>query len=157
VRTVTSRILLPLTILVAAPLLGWGGRAQAGYVAPASLLVSTAADYLSNGAPQADLDGMGAAPADSEASDSRLLDHQGPVPLPCGSLSLMTTSCAPTTGAGGQPAPNGPGAGGVNSQTTLASRSQIDPPTLVGILFLDEVLHRLPPFPSRLFRPPRCA
>jgi hypothetical protein len=160
VRTVSIRILLPLTILVAAPMLGWGGRAQAGYMTPASVVASTNSNSLSDGAPQADLDGMGAsAAAASDGSDSRLLDRQGPMTLPIGAVSLLITSGTTSTGAGGQPVPYGPGVGNPNTQTTVAARPQIDLPTLVGVLFLEESLDRLPPFPSRLFRPPRhsCA
>jgi hypothetical protein len=157
VRTVISRILLPLTVLVAAPLLGWGGRAQAGYMTPVSAVATTHSDCLADCAPQTGMDGMSAASADSDSGDSQLLERQSLKATPPGSLALLTTFGAPSTGAGAPPAPNGPGAGGVNSQTTVAARPQVDPPTLVGVLFLEEATRRLPPFPSRLFRPPRYA
>jgi hypothetical protein len=157
VRSVTSRILLPLTFLVAAPLLGWSGRAQAGYVTPVSAVAATHSDSLADGGPQMGMDGMGASSADSNSGDPQLLERQSLKTTAPGSLAFLTTFGTPSTGAGAPPAPNGPGAGGVNSQTTVAARPQVDPPTLVGVLFLEEVTRRLPPFPSRLFRPPRYA
>ena len=44
------RLLLPLTVLVAGPLMGWGGYARAGYVTPVSL-VSRARQLSSRTAP----------------------------------------------------------------------------------------------------------
>ncbi|HVS40493.1 MAG TPA: hypothetical protein VMS17_33355 [Gemmataceae bacterium] len=147
-RTVTTRILLPLTVLVAGPLMGWGGFARAGYVAPESQVAAPHADGVmnANGAETA------AMPADPRGDD-------GPAQIrsPWGSLSALLNAGAPSTGASGQPTPGGPGAGASGPQPSLVSRPQTDPPAVAGVLFLEEVQLRLPPFPSRLFRPPRVA
>jgi len=144
-RTPSLRTLTPLAVLAAALLLGWGGQARAGYVTTASL----ADDPGMAGASQTALD---ATSAESPSDGEQIL-----LPSAWTSPSALLHSDAPTTGAGGQPAPDGPGAGGPHSQTTAASRPQVDPPTLVGVLFLGDTERRPPPFPSRLFRPPRHA
>jgi hypothetical protein len=152
------RFLLPVTLLVAAPLLGVGGRAQAGYLAPTSLADQPRGDSFLAGAPQTEPDDMGAAASTdtgitpnsdpNENKDERTLLRSLPAPgSPFGASS---------GGAGAPPPSNGPGAQG-GQAPALTARPPADAPALVGALFLEAAQRRPPPFPSRLFRPPRLS
>jgi hypothetical protein len=153
------RFLLPVTLLVAAPLLGVGGRAQAGYLAPVSVAERPHADSFLDGAPQADSDDMGPAASTNGdfAPDFRSDDNDG--------QALLTPPAAPTlapfgasSGDAGSPAPSdGAGAQNTGQPPALTAQPPTDAPALVGALFLQTVLRRPPPFPSRLFRPPRLS
>jgi hypothetical protein len=154
-RVPLLRFLLPLTVLVAAPLLGVGSRAHAGYVTLVSLVSCPHAGFFTDGAALADPDdvatlGISNDSGEPPADDARFLL---PSELPSESLNFGLSS----TGAGSQTPPDGPGAGGPNQLPCVASQPPADPPLLVGFLFLDRVSNQPPPFPSRLFRPPRLS
>jgi hypothetical protein len=152
------RFLLPLTVLVVAPLLGMGGRAQAGYDAPVSLDRPSADSFLI--APQLDSNDLGAA-APSDESGLEPYQPRDDAPVRPDS-PYLSQSGSPIFGAA-SPGANAPspshtaGAQGGSHTPALASQSSSDAPTLVGVLFLKAASHRPPPFPSRLFRPPRLS
>ena len=158
-RTRVLRILMPLTLLVACPLAG--GAARAGYDAPVSLVSRPSADFFGDAvAPQAALDDdttSAASPGrpDSEI-DSPLQDTKDFLQLLTSSPSANLNPGPSSTGAGSQSPPGDGGAAGTSNLPAVASRPQTDAPVLVGTLFLKTVLRWPPPFPSRLFRPPRC-
>ena len=152
------RFLMPLTMLVVAPLLGVGGVARAGYVTPLSLVSRTPATLFADSAAPADCDDMGSAAASGESNpeidppeDARDLQRCLYV-LP----ATGPNAGASSTGAGAQAPAGASGTGSSNPLPGVVSRPQTDTPVLVGSLFLETVLRRSPPFPSRLFRPPRC-
>jgi hypothetical protein len=157
-RNRVFRILMPLTLLVACPLAG--GVARAGYDTPISFVSRPSADSFGDAlAPQAEFDDMTTASSsgqpDSEIDLSRQ-DANGFFQLLTNSPPANLNLGAASTGVGGQSSPGDAGAAGANNFPAVASRPQTDAPILVGVLFLDAVLRRPPPFPSRLFRPPRC-
>jgi hypothetical protein len=149
------RFLLPLTLLVAAPLWG-GGRARAGYVTPVSLINCPHAGFFTDGAAPADPDNMEAlgasgASGEPQANEGRLLS---PTEMPSKSLNCGLSPA----GAGSQAPPSsGPDAGGPNQLSFAVYRPSSDAPTLVGVLFLQTTVGQPPPFLSRLFRPPRLS
>jgi hypothetical protein len=146
------RYLLPLSALLAAPLLGGGGFARAGFVVPTSAINRPHIAFLSNDAPPADLDNTSMAVASEEGRGHVEFQRDGGEEVP---PSLRPhPGAAPTSGAG-QSSSGGPGAGGSYQHPAAADRPQSDPTVVVGFLFLEEGSRRPPPFPSRLFRPPR--
>jgi hypothetical protein len=153
VRT-ALRYLLPLTVLVAAPVLGIGGRAQAGYVSPGSCVSPTPSTFVTDAGGLGAVNDLGAATG-AGTSPSRVEPLDGskgrstlPLVLPPAHLGRG----ASTTGTGSSAPPSN---FGPNSLVAVASRPETDPPLLVGGLFLQAVERRPPPFPARLFRPPR--
>lgn len=145
------RSLLPLTVLVAGPLLGLGGRAQAGYVPQTSLSVGTHADLFG----VADAEETESAAADVALPGDDLPTRFEPPGLP---LQESPSFGLIPSGAGSQPSPGaGSGAAGSGHVFAVAALPAADPPALVGVLFLESSAHRPPPFPSRLFRPPRLS
>ena len=152
------RFLLPVTLLVAAPLLGVGGRAQAGYLTPTSLADRPQAGSFLSGAPQADSDDMGAAASTdmgvtpnsdpNENKDERTLLRSLPAPV---------SQYSASSGGAGAPPSNGPDTRGGGQPPALTAPPPTEAPDLVGALFLQAAQHRPPPFPSRLFRPPRLS
>jgi hypothetical protein len=155
VRIPFPRSLLALTVLVSSPLLGGGGCAQAGYIAPVALVQCPHADFTTDSDSQTSRDDLGATGTASEPSDEidwDRNDRNGVLPLPRESYSPDLNANPSSTGAGSQ-APSG--AGGSNQPPALASPLQTAMPVLIGALFLVTVSRRPPPFPSRLFRPPR--
>lgn len=157
------RYLLPLTVLVAAPLLGAGGRAHAGYQAPASVFVHTNADPLfSDLTPQADVEAMESASATGDMggkAEGDANDGSGvrPSPLACYPRGL-DFAASPSSDGAGCPSPSGDTDAETIGQTPLVVPSpRIDAPALVGVLFLQTTVSQPPPFPSRLFRPPRLS
>jgi hypothetical protein len=152
VRT-ALRYLLPLTVLVAAPVVGVGGRAQAGYVSLGSGVSPTPSTFFSDAGGLGAFDEIGGATAGASQPRARSLDGSRdrdklPHVLPPAHLGRG----ASTTGTGSSAPPSN---FGPNSLVAVASRPETDPPMLVGGLFLQAVMRRPPPFPSRLFRPPR--
>lgn len=148
--TLSFRKLSPAVALAATLLLGWGGQVRAGYIAPMSMVDDSTASEL-----QASPDGAGSALADGTAAPS---DGGKVELLPSkGSRTVLLNPGTRSSGMGGQPDPDEPGAGGSDAQPTLDSRPQCDPSALVGVLFLEEAPRRPLPFPSRLYRPPRRA
>jgi hypothetical protein len=152
------RFLLPLAVLAAAPLVGVGGRAQAGYMAPASLVDRPHADSFAGGATQAGADEMGAG-ADGFRLDADPQRDDGPARLESPALPPPGYAAFGhgANGAGSQPAPDGPGGGGSGHVPAATSRPAAEAPAPAGVLFLESSAHRPPPFPSRLFRPPRLS
>ncbi len=151
---ISLRILLPLTWLVAAPLLGWGAHARADFDTPAALVGRPHADsFTDNEGPQAASSEMGSAAMSGESSSSVDLLVQDAKVLEAlyAPSSAGFRFGAGSTGAGS----SGPSAGGFSPLPSVASRPQIDRTTLAGVLFLQAVARQSPPFPSRLFRPPR--
>ncbi|HBI44283.1 MAG TPA: hypothetical protein DDY78_15740 [Planctomycetales bacterium] len=152
------RILMPLTLLVACPLAG--DVARAGFDTPVSLISRPSADSFGDVvAPQAAFDAMTSAVSAAQMDSEIDLPRQEAKDF----LQLLTSSPpanlnlgAASTGVGGQSPPSNAGAAGTSNLPAMASRPQTDAPVLVGVLFLDAVLRRPPPFSSRLFRPPRC-
>ena len=150
------RILAPLTLLVAWPLAG--GAARAGFDTPVSLISRPSADLFGDAiAPQAAFDDMTTASStdqsDSEA-DALRQDANSFFQLLTASPSANLNPGA-STGAGSQSAPSDGGAGGASNLFALSSRFTTDAPALVGVIFLQTASRMPPPFPSRLFRPPR--
>ena len=153
------RYLLPLTVLVAAPLLGAGGRAHAGYQAPASVVLHVNADTLfSDPTPQVEAMGSTSGDIGGEAEgDSNNGSDLRPSPLPVYPRGL-DFAASPSFDGAGCPSPSGDTDTEVIGQTPLvASAPRIDAPALVGVLFLQTTADQPPPFPSRLFRPPRLS
>jgi hypothetical protein len=151
------RYLTPLTMLVAAPLLGVGGVARAGYVMPASLVSCTPAGLLADGAGSSDFDDMGSA-AEPDQSNPDIDPHYDVRDLQrslCVLPPIGPDAGASSGGAGSQAPSGNAGAGASGPLAGVTSRPETDPPMLVGALFLKTALRRPPPFPSRLFRPPR--
>jgi hypothetical protein len=69
---------------------------------------------------------------------------------------LINPQVAHSGGASAAPsASDGSGPQNTGQPPRLAYRPPTDAPALVGVLFLEAILRRPPPFPSRLFRPPR--
>ncbi len=157
-RSWKYRILLPLTWLVAAPLLGWGGYARAGFDTAVALVGRPHADSFTGDR------GSQAASAEMESGESNSdvdLHRQDAKDL---LQALYAPSSAgvyfgpSSTGAGGVPgSSSGSVTGGFNPLPTVASRPATDAPTLAGFLFLQAAARQPPPFPSRLFRPPRLS
>lgn len=153
------RFLFPLAVLVATPLLGVGGRAQAGYTSPVSLGFLPHADSLLGAAPAADPSPIGLAASEDFGSMTESRPEDGPtglepLDLPQPGRGMLALS---PSGAGSQPSPGAPGAGGPNQVPAATSRPAADAPVLVGVLFLETVSRRPPPFPPRFFRPPRLS
>lgn len=149
-RSWSTRILLPLTWLVAAPLMGWGGHARAGFDSSAVLVGRPHADsFTDNGGPQAASAEVG--PGESSFSiEPRRQDAKVLQAL------YASSSAGFHFGAGSMgAASSGPSAGGFSPFPSVSSRPRIDGATLAGVLFLQAVARQSPPFPSRLFRPPR--
>ncbi len=149
------RLLLPLTVLVAGPLMGWGGYARAGYVTPVSLVSRAPATFFADGAASSDPDDVG--PAAGEANpeidppyDARDLARFLYVLPPAGPGAGDSSA-----GAGSQAPVGNAGAAGSSPLPGAASRPHTDMPVLVGALFLKTASRRPPQFPSRIFRPPR--
>ena len=60
-------------------------------------------------------------------------------------------------GMGSQPSPDGPGGGGLSQVPATTSRPAAEALARAGVLLLESASRRPPPFPSRLFRPPRLS
>jgi hypothetical protein len=147
VSTVKFHVLLPLTLLVAGPLLGSGGAARADYEAPESLV----ADAGMFSAPQTAFD---ATVSERQANqDSRSdLPVYGPQwwnPISVGH------SAAPSTGATGQSVQVR--SSNSTSLSSIPAVPRLDSPVRIGVLFLQEGRLQPPPFRTSLFRPPRRA
>jgi hypothetical protein len=156
---VPLRSLLPLTVLAAAALLAGPGRAHAGYVTSLSSLSRPHGDSFLADAASADADETGAAaePSDcateiSPPNDNDNLFRQSPFLAP----SATDQFGAPSTGAGSPPSGSA-GVGASQQCPAAASTPRVDAPVLVGVIFLETASRRPPPFPSRLFRPPRLS
>lgn len=151
------RFLLPLTVLVAAPLLGLGDRARAGYIAPLSV-AHLNPDSFSAGVSQAGRDEIGAS-SSTEESVCQEADRHSDIALTLPPLTAWPSAAAllgaSSGGMGSPPSPNNPGTASSSQPPALASRPPADVPALVGVLFLETASRMPPPFPSRLFRPPR--
>lgn len=153
------RFLLPLTVLVAAPLLGGGGRALAGYITLASLSERPNADSF-DGAPYANVDDMGtASAADETVQQTDFHDPQALHPSLFGSqLAELDFGGSWSSGGAGCPSPSGAAGPEYTGQPpALTARPPTDAPALVGVMFLETASRRPPPFPARLFRPPRLS
>jgi len=152
------RILLALAAVLAGPLLGLGSRVHAGYVAPASHVGANGCDALMAGGSQAAAADQSMEPARDGAADPIAAWDAGGIlaMLQRASLAGLVGSGLPASGAGGQPGPGGPNAGCSLAQVSLPSCPRVDPCALIGRLFREESLCWPPPFPSLLFRPPRC-
>jgi hypothetical protein len=147
--------LLALTILVVAPLLGVGGRAQVGYVSLASLANPSPGIFSATELGQANPDELGAATASSDADINRPDDGKNLQTILFALSPTSLDASASSTGAGNQIPPNNSGPGGASQYPAATPRPPVDAPALVGILFLQTVSCMPPPFPSRTFRPPR--
>jgi hypothetical protein len=155
-RVALLRFLLPLTLLVAVPLWGGGGRARAGYVTPVYLVSCPQGGFFTDGIAPADPDNMEALGESGASSEPQANDIWFLTPTEMPSKSLIC-GLSPA-GAGSQaPPPSGPDAGGPNQLPCPVCRPPADTPALVGVLFLQTTLGQPPPFPSRLFRPPRLS
>ena len=135
---ISLRILLPLTWLFAAPLMGWGGHARADFDTPAALVGRPHADFFTdNGGPQAASAEMGSAAMSGELSSS--------VDLLVQDAKVLEALYAPSSagfhfGAGSTgAASSGPSVGGFSPFPSVSSRPRIDGATLAGVLFLQAV------------------
>jgi hypothetical protein len=159
VRNLFPPSLLPLTALAA--LLAVGGNAHAGFVTPGFLVGRPNADSFMNSDPQADPDEMGAASTTDQNSVQEIdlpgadgAAHLESPGLPTSGSDLFGVSA----GGAGCPSPDdGAGAGNSSQSPALATPPPLNAPVLVGVLYLKTALRMPPPFPSRLFRPPRLS
>ncbi len=137
--------------------MGLGGRARAEYDAAAFIGRPSAGSFL-DGLPQADPDDMGAS-SWTQVTPSQEVDAPGdnaPALLPQPAAGpLAAADYGASSGGMGSPSPDGAGTGSGGQPPALTSRPQSDAPALVGVLFLETASRMPPPFPSRLFRPPR--
>jgi hypothetical protein len=148
-RSPACQLVLALATLLVGPLLGFGGRASANYLVrtpPGPATVSLAdLDIL----PQT---GGWGETGTSETDPARKIDPQPTHTLPLGDLwaglSNSGAGCGSPSSAGGSVGASGPAAA-VSVPVTLP------PLLLVRRLYFEDVCCRPPPFPSRLFRPPR--
>jgi hypothetical protein len=154
---VSFRFLSPLALVVAAPLLGLGGSARAGYLAPVSLVSRTPVGAFSDGLSQSNGDDGASAPASDESTPDINPPYDGSDPQ-SPSYGPAFAGLSPTYfGAGaGSPGPSfDSGPGSSSPMPGVVTRPETDAPALAGTLFLESADRRPPPFPSRIFRPPR--
>ena len=162
-RTPLLRYLLPLTVLVAAPFLGVGGRVYAGYQVPVSVVVHANADSLfSDLTPQADAEAMESASATGDMGGKAEADANDGSSLQTLPLTVhprgLDFAASPSSDGAGCPAPSGGAETETIGQTPfVAPPPRLNAPALVGVLFLQTTVDQTPPFPSRLFRPPRLS
>ena len=152
--------ILGLIVLLAWPCLGWGGRAEANFALgqfshqpdrPGCAFGFEFALVL-NGGDQAEASAAGSpggtsadTPSVPEADPPLRVFPRAPIPAH-GDLQ---------TGASSGPAPpTGPG-GGAGLSPLLPPHAPVLGREVSGLLFLANDRLRPPPFPSRLFRPPR--
>jgi hypothetical protein len=154
------RFLLPLVVLAATPWLGVSGFAWAGFVTPVSLAARPQIDSFLDLISQADIGDIGAAcsagefvpPSDFESNDLQVF-HPSPFGTRAHGLDFAALPSSHGADCPSPPADSEPEA---TSQTpALISHPPHDTKAVVGFLFLETALRRPPPFPSRLFRPPR--
>jgi hypothetical protein len=150
------RFLLPLILLVAAPLLGVGGRAQASFILPHSLAARPNPGSFLDGTPPADGDAMEASPSmEGDISQELHWLYKDGEPL---LISPASAKFGTTSGGDGCSSPSeGPGSQSTSQSPALTTPPPVDAPALKGVLFLETAQRRPPPFPSRLFRPPRLS
>ena len=157
-RSWACRFGIALLALALAPLAGFGSRAQAGYLVhdPALRSAILGNDFADNAA---DMSGAATGQDQSYPQDQKHPDGNGPQsPSPTTRLTqahhLWMGLGQSGAGAGSVPSPS---AGG--SALYAAVGLQLAPPPvhLAGWLYIDKQESRPPPFPSRLFRPPRTA
>src|SRR5262249_45150502 len=147
VRLGLSQLLLSLGLLLAGPCLGWGGNARAEYVA--RFLIASARSQLLVDAPSGCTLVADPAAASSSAGDYQPESRErGRKLLPSSDrIWLLTTlDSAGSTGAGSQQVSSG-----TSPDSAMTTSHQVEAVSLVGFLFLEEVLRRPPPFPSRIF------
>jgi hypothetical protein len=143
------QFLLTTFMLAALALLADGGRAQAGYVTLSAGYQAHTDSFL-NGSSEADLD---FGQPDDLPQDDAQSQLKSPLLPPWGKVAFVPVA----NGMGSQPSPGGSGAGSSSPVPAATSCPQLEAPALVGTLFLESASHRPPPFPSRLFRPPRLS
>lgn len=143
------RFLLTSLTLAAFALLADAACAQAGYVTLSTGYQSHTDSFL-NGSSEADPEW---GQPDDLPPDDPLSQLKSPLRPPWGKVAVVPTS----SGMGSQPSPGGSGAGNSSQVLSATSSPPLEAPTLVGVLFLENASHRPPPFPSRLFRPPRLS
>ncbi len=155
-RTV-QRFRLPSIVLIVAPLLGLGGSARAEYD-PAAFIGRPSVGSFLDGLPQGDPDDMGASAWTQEASfqEVNAPGDNAPALLPQPTAGPSAAADYGTS-FGGQGSSSSDdlenGSGG--QSPALTTRPPVDVTALIGVLFLQSASHMPPPFPSRLFRPPR--
>jgi hypothetical protein len=155
----SSPFLWSLTLLLGAPLLGAGSHAQAGYMTPGFPGVRPQASPFLGAALQPGAEELGgtAGPDEGRQETAQQHDPRQDQQTPHSLLRFGQASFDHSSGgAGAQGPPGGPGGGGSSKAPAAASLPQTDAPTLVGIVYLESGSRRPPPFPSRLFRPPRA-
>jgi hypothetical protein len=157
-RLLPSRFGLALLALVLAPLLGTGSRAQAGYLVIDPALRTTFFDTGRSNAGS----GMTGAAEEKEAFPRRVQepnDRHWPLAPSCPGCLLRTPDLwwmgigQSGSGAGGVSTLSVTGGSGLHA--AVGAKLTLPPLQAVGWLYIDAVESRPPPFPSRLFRPPR--
>jgi hypothetical protein len=141
---------ISLLALAVGPLLGFGARAQAGYLvtdpaARPAILDSSA--------------GAGAT-ATKVVEPQQKRNDENRSDAPWHSDRLLTTHHLwwmglGQSGTGAGSIPTSSGSSGSALHATVGTRLALPPVQLTGWLYIDELQSRPPPFPSRLFRPPR--
>jgi hypothetical protein len=149
--------ILRLAVFAGLSFLATAGQARAGYVASLGLQGSAAA-MAGDDAPWSDAAAeAGAAPAcpeDEAGSPHRLKAND---PFAC--LNPYTAFFGPSSPAqdgGGMGSSGSSSSGGAGQHFGLSSSLPSLDVELVGRLFLVYVYHLPPPFPARLFHPPRA-
>jgi hypothetical protein len=157
-RTWAGQFGIALLAVAFAPLAGFGPSARAGYLVTDGGFRSA---VVGKGGPDLAL-GMSGAANSQESSDPR--DRQQPngngpqSPSPSSRLSQayhVLWMGLGQSGAGAGSIPTGPVSGGSALYAAVGARLLPMHAQLTGWLYIDELESRPPPFPSRLFRPPR--
>jgi hypothetical protein len=150
VRSWSCQLLVSFGLVLFGPIFGWDGSAQAGYLARFQI-VQPCIPLFTDGASCSSLAELGAVvlgDVDDEPGPRR--GEQSVSPSLAEILMAARGGSTRSTGAGSQQPPSG------NSHyLATAARSQPEVANLVGFLFLQDGKRRPPPFPSRIFRPPR--
>jgi hypothetical protein len=153
VRYSPGQFALALTVLVALLFLG-NSQAPAGYLGAGSVLPTEKA--------LAEADVWGQAPAGMailpQGHDDAPEQKDGPLAR-LHQLLLFTPLCGQTqrTGGGLGGTSGGPDSGGSGQQAGCFSRVPAPRVELVGLILADDAFSLPPPFPARLFHPPRPA
>ncbi len=154
VRSCVLQLLLSLGLLLAGPLFGWGGNAQAGYLARFIIVEPGAWDFGDDAFPSSscvtEADAVVLSGPDADPAPRRA-EQNVPSSLSGTLLPVRSGGCPFTTGTGGHPVSSD-----TNPYFGPAACPQLVAADPIGFLFLQDGTLRPPPLPSRLFRPPRC-
>jgi hypothetical protein len=159
VRYFSCQFVFSLALLIAWPLLGSHGQAQAGYVTGGmgtSVGAGSAPEDRLLGDTFSGEAGLGLGCSEECADpDQSNENHDDSAVLPFCPFLVLDSPPAPSPGGGGAGAGPGSGSGPSVQQLGVLSSPEVPRSTLVAQLFIENAVCPPPPHISGLFRPPR--